>query len=191
MRSGAIRSIPGKLRLMAALLRFNLERKGFKSLLDTIDAAQIVVERPTGGKRGIEIEKVLRGGVRKQFEAGGIPAWVKAKPFGNKQPAPVTLGGPSGRVAMAWERAPVEKGNREVRLRVTDKIALAHHRGALIKPKQHPSKMQLALGLGSGVWISQERLLLGLRIPKRPVLFTDEMVLGSKLVLFADFQGTG
>lgn len=131
----------------------------------------------------------MRKGVEAQFVAGGILAWPRAHPFGTFTPAPVTLGGPSGRVAQAWARAPAEKGPREVRIRVTDKIALAHHRGALIKPRGDPAVMRAGVGRATGVWLSEERLQVGLRLPQRAIRFTDPMLLAARLTVFGGFQG--
>ena len=117
---------------MASLLRFNFQRIGFQEHLNTIAETEQQLKAPLAGAAGVRLEKSMRKGVEAQFVAGGIPAWPRAHPFGTFTPAPVTLGGPGGRVAQAWARAPAEKGPREVRIRVTNVVGLAHHRGALI-----------------------------------------------------------
>lgn len=171
------------------MLRFRFQRIGFQDLLESIVETENQLRRPLSGAAGVRLEKTIRAGVRQQFERGGIPAWPRAHPFGDFTPASITLGSTGGRVARAWERAQTEKGPREVRLRVTDKIALAHHRGALIKPRGEASVMRAGLGRATGVWMSEERLRAGLRLPQRAIRYTDEMLLAAKLSVFAGFQG--
>jgi len=176
---------------MAALLQIGVRRKGFNTLLQSIAQTQAQLRAPLAGAAGVRVEAAMRAGVKEQFERGGDPAWTPTHPLGEWQPAPTVLGGTGGRVYRAWAQAPAEKGPREVRLRLDDKVALAHHRGAIIKPVKHPSAMQSAIGRKTGFWFSQKRLQQGLVLPKRPVLFTQRMLLAAQLAAFAGFQGTG
>ncbi len=171
------------------MLRFRFTRKGFQELLDFTARTEQKLKAPLVGPTGKQVEKVWRLGVVRQFQAGGSPPWAKAHPFGTEfVPAPITLGGSSGRIAKMWADAPAEIGPREMRIRQTNPIALAHHRGALIKPRGAASVMRVGLGRATGAWLSEERLQVGLRLLERPVRATKEMLDGTKAVLFLGFS---
>jgi len=172
---------------MASLLRFNMRRKGFAELQEVLGQTRDLLTMPLAGPRGLAVQRVMQKGVAGQFDRGGDPQWPESKPFGNRQPSSPTLGGSGGTIGQIWANAPIEKGPKEVRIRVSDVRALAHQRGAVVKPRQDPSRMRLALGLGFGVWMTPERLNAGLVIPQRPIHYTDEMLLSTKAVLFLDF----
>lgn len=174
---------------MAALLRFRFTRRGFQELLDLTARTAQKLKAPLAGPTGKQVEKVWRLGIDKQFQVGGIPSWVQAHPFGTEfTPAPITLGGTSGRIAKMWANAPAETGPREMRIRQTNPIALAHHRGALIKPRGAASVMRAGLGRVTGAWLSEERLQVGLRLPERAVNATQEMLDGTKAIVFLGFS---
>jgi len=173
---------------MTALLRFNMRRKGFAELQQVLKQTGDLLTMPLAGPRGLAVQRVMQKGVASQFDRGGDPQWPESKPFGNRQPSRPPLGGSGGTIGQIWANAPVEKGPKEVRIRVSDVRALAHQRGAVVKPRQDASHMRLALGRGFGVWITPERLNAGLVIPQRPIRYTDEMLLSTKAVLFLDFS---
>lgn len=91
-------------------------------------------------------------------------------------------------MARAWANAPAEIGPREMRIRQSNVIALAHHRGALIRPRRDPAVMRAGLGRATGVWLSEERLQVGLRLSERAVRATPAMLDGTKAIVFLDFQ---
>ena len=116
---------------MAALFQIGVRRKGFKEALGLLADTEQVFKAPLAGAVGPKVEKVvLRGGVDRQFAVGGDPPWTKAHAFGDRQPAPITLGGRGGTIARIWANSPIERGPREIRTRVSDPRALGHQRGA-------------------------------------------------------------
>lgn len=152
------------------------------------------LKAPTGGPCGLVLtEQVMRrgrGSIDHQFaatatmdERGAVIPWPPTKAFGSRLPGPSTLV-QTGRYRAAWMGGSGNirrLGPRSVVVGVEPKafpqvrvFQKAPGRVTVIRPRKSTVRtrgtaMRAFLGMTYGVWLFEERLLKGLRVPSRPI----------------------
>lgn len=161
---------------------------------ERFDAIQKRLRAPLGGPCGRAIvENVIRrgrGSIDHQFastttfdERGASHPWPPTRPFGNRRPGPSTLV-QRGAYRGGWMGARgnrVEIGDRRLVVGVDrhtfpQVVVFQKLPGSVtvIRPRKSTiatrhTAMRSYLGMRFGAWISEERLLLGLQVPSRPL----------------------
>lgn len=139
------------------------------------------------GKAAVAIMRHGPGSTEEQFAVGaeftrnGQHAWPPTKPFGNREP-PASRLVRSGGLRAAWTGTGAGAVERVTATSVAIGVSTSVHPQAAIFQKDGPTlirakrrtangrlAMQFFLGLTYDVWISQEKLLAGLRVDPRRV----------------------
>jgi len=171
--------------------RISLRVAGLGRLKKIIDD-DIALSRDPMRAMGPEMIASRRRFIREEFAggfyynpSGGRTRWKRTRAFGTRPAPAVPLGGARGGPARAWDGG--ENGGDRITARTwtifNSRPDSAVHRGGNrsrprvgqltnIKPKRFTARgdsaMRMTLGLGDGVWISDDRLRAGVDVPARP-----------------------
>ena len=183
------------------MAKFMSVRENFsRNMVRRVAEAKSVVAKPMLGDRGKATAKIMRDGTRgikaqfaaqSEFNKNGSVPWDKTQPFGTRKAPRYTLRR-SGKYRSAWlggVGSVVKIKNNEVTIGVDKgvfpqvKIHQGPGRSTRIFPKKKITKgphrgdwrMRFLLGLTYGVWLSNERISLGFKIPHRRLSISTEV----------------